>query len=75
MRGEIPGEPRWTYSGTKLETADTAKENLQLTGLLYSEQILTLDPERRENRRLPSARKTSSNDLVFLDAQAACDFT
>ena len=30
--GEIPGEPWWTYSGTKLETADTAKESLQLTG-------------------------------------------
>jgi hypothetical protein len=25
--------PRWTYTGTKLETADTAKENLQLLGI------------------------------------------
>ena len=32
MRGEIPGEQRRTYSGTKLETADTAKESLKLTG-------------------------------------------
>jgi hypothetical protein len=38
VRGEIPGKPRWTYSGTKLETADTAKESLQLPGLLYSER-------------------------------------
>src|SRR5271167_2768821 len=38
VRGEIPGKPRWTYSGTKLETADTAKESLQLPGLLYSEE-------------------------------------
>jgi len=37
VREELPGEPRWTYSGTKLETADTAKESLQLPGLLYSE--------------------------------------
>jgi hypothetical protein len=32
VRGEIPDEPWWTYAGTKLETADTAKESLQLTG-------------------------------------------
>ena len=37
VRGEIPSEPWWPYSGTKLETADTAKESLQLLGLLYSE--------------------------------------
>ena len=37
VRGENPSEPRWTYTGTKLETADTAKGNLPLTGLLYSE--------------------------------------
>jgi hypothetical protein len=30
--GEIPDEPWWTYTGTKLETAATAKESLQLTG-------------------------------------------
>jgi hypothetical protein len=29
---EIPDEPWRTYTGTKLETADTAKESLQLTG-------------------------------------------
>jgi len=39
VREELPGEPRWTYSGTKLETADTAKESLQLPGLLYSERV------------------------------------
>jgi hypothetical protein len=38
VRGELPSEPRWPYSGTKLETADTAKESLQLLGLLYSEK-------------------------------------
>jgi len=32
VRGEIPGGPWWTYPGTKLETADTAKEHLPLTG-------------------------------------------
>ena len=32
VRGEIPDEPWWTYAGTKLETADTAKGSLQLTG-------------------------------------------
>jgi len=32
-----PSEPWWPYSGTKLETADTAKESLQPLGLLYSE--------------------------------------
>jgi len=32
VRGEIPDEPWWTYTGTKLETADTAKGSLQLTG-------------------------------------------
>src|SRR6266480_1459088 len=26
--GDIPVVPWWTYTGTKLETADTAKENL-----------------------------------------------
>jgi len=36
-RWENPSEPWWPYSGTKLETADTAKESLQLLGLLYSE--------------------------------------
>ena len=40
VRGEIPSEPWWPYSGTKLETADTAKESLQLLGLLYSEGLL-----------------------------------
>jgi hypothetical protein len=40
VRGEIPSEPWWPYSGTKLETADTAKESLQLLGLLYSEALL-----------------------------------
>jgi hypothetical protein len=30
--GGDPGESWWTYTGTKLETADTAKEYLQLTG-------------------------------------------
>ena len=25
--------PWWTYTGTQLETADTAKENLQLVGI------------------------------------------
>jgi hypothetical protein len=37
VRGELPSEPWRPYSGTKLETADTAKESLQLLGLLYSE--------------------------------------
>jgi hypothetical protein len=32
VRGEIPDEPWWTQTGTKLETADTAKGSLQLTG-------------------------------------------
>ena len=32
VRGEISGELWSTYPGTKLETADTAKENLKLTG-------------------------------------------
>jgi len=32
VRGEYLGEPWWTYTGTKLETADTAKESLQFTG-------------------------------------------
>ena len=45
VREELPGEPRWTYSGTKLETADTAKESLQLPGLLYSEQVKVLPGE------------------------------
>ena len=45
VREELPGEPRWTYSGTKLETADTAKESLQLPGLLYSELVIATDPE------------------------------
>src|SRR5215469_4132640 len=30
--GGVLAEPWWTYTGTKLETVDTAKENLQLTG-------------------------------------------
>ena len=30
--GDIPVVPWWTYTGTKLETADTAKENLQPIG-------------------------------------------
>jgi hypothetical protein len=29
---ELPDEPWWTQTGTKLETADTAKGSLQLTG-------------------------------------------
>jgi hypothetical protein len=41
VRGELPSEPWRPYSGTKLETADTAKESLQLLGLLYSEPPLT----------------------------------
>jgi len=32
VREEIPVVPWWTYTGTKLETADTAKENLQPIG-------------------------------------------
>ena len=32
VRGEIPDEPWWTYTGTKLETADTANGSLQLNG-------------------------------------------
>ena len=32
VRGEIPDEPWWTQTGTKLETADTAKGSLQLAG-------------------------------------------
>jgi len=44
VRGEIPSEPWWPYSGTKLETADTAKESLQLLGLLYSEEIAATRP-------------------------------
>ncbi|MGC1648324.1 MAG: hypothetical protein WA741_21095, partial [Candidatus Sulfotelmatobacter sp.] len=32
VRGEIPDEPWWTYTGTKPETADTAKGSLKLTG-------------------------------------------
>ncbi|MFZ3374855.1 MAG: hypothetical protein WA183_04830, partial [Chthoniobacterales bacterium] len=30
--GDIPAVPWWTYTGTKLETADTAKEHLQPIG-------------------------------------------
>ena len=30
--GATPDEPWWTQTGTKLETADTAKGSLQLTG-------------------------------------------
>jgi hypothetical protein len=30
--GGVLAEPWWTYTGTKLETVDTAKENLQLNG-------------------------------------------
>src|SRR2546421_6830337 len=32
VREEIPVVPWWTYTGTKLETADTAKENLHPIG-------------------------------------------
>jgi hypothetical protein len=28
----VLAEPWWTYTGTKPETVDTAKENLQFTG-------------------------------------------
>src|SRR5215469_41251 len=30
--GGVLAAPWWTYTGTKLETGDTAKENLQLSG-------------------------------------------
>ena len=30
MRGEDRQAPRWTYTGTKLETADTDKEHLKV---------------------------------------------
>ena len=30
--GGVLAAPWWTYTGTKLETVDTAKENLQLSG-------------------------------------------
>ena len=32
VRGDTPGKPRWTKTGTKLETADTAKEHLKHAG-------------------------------------------
>jgi hypothetical protein len=46
VRGEYLGDPWWTYTGTKLETADTAKENLQFTGppLLGSAAKLAANP-------------------------------
>jgi hypothetical protein len=39
--------PGWTYTGTQLETADTAKENLQL---------IEISSTRRDGRKKPYAR-------------------
>jgi hypothetical protein len=37
--------PGWTYTGTQLETADTAKENLQL---------IEISSTRRDGRKTPN---------------------
>src|SRR5437016_13285936 len=76
LRGEIPGEPRLTYSGTKLETADTAKESRQLLGpplLGDSPGISGWSMGEGSHHRLPpeeSAGRVSAADLH--DAGCRC---
>ncbi len=57
--------PRWTYTGTKLETADTAKEHLQPIGApllgetrCFASQVLA-EPASTSiaNLRLPFVQK------------------
>ncbi len=72
VRGEIPDEPWWTYTGTKLETADTAKGSLQLTGTpllgsLRERLVATVIPANLKVPRLTGLYSSSSGDA---DAQA-----
>ena len=73
MREELPREPRWTYSGTKLETADTAKESLQLLGLLYSE---SKSPRRCQPRHsaVTSQGGYAADDYPFFTNFKAAEF-
>jgi hypothetical protein len=63
-RWENPSEPWWPYSGTKPETADTAKESLQLLGLLYSEQetLSATSTSSASKNRNPNATQCLSAD-------------
>jgi hypothetical protein len=54
VRGETSVVPRWTYTRTKLETADRAKENLKPTAfpLLGEVQLTEAAPDAARDSRV-----------------------